>query len=325
MKGYGPSVALPSASPTGSATFLSLPAVADPTGVDVAVIGLPGDTGAAEGGGAHAGPRAVREASLTLRPIYNPSQRLQVFEHLSVVDAGDAAVAPGATLAAPAAMQTALAALHAGGVIPLGLGGDQTVLLAELRAAAAVRGPLALLQFDAHIGAGEPWRDERDSHGGAVRRALDEGLIDPRRSTLMGMRGGLCAAGEYDEARFSGLTLVPWDELAQLGTGVVARAVELAGGPAFVSFDVDFVDPAFAPGTGALECGGPTSAQALALLRACRGLDIVGADVLGVLPGIDPSHITARLAATVAFEILTLIACARAANAAAGPPAGAAT
>ncbi|MGZ4199401.1 MAG: agmatinase [Thermoleophilia bacterium] len=323
MKGYGPPDALVSPRFAGIATFLRLPVAADLAGVDVAIVGLPFDTGATFRVGARFGPRAVREGSLALRPAYNPSQRVQVFDHVSVVDAGDAPVVPGATQPSLVAMQAALAALHGAGVTPLGLGGDHTVLLAELRAAAAARGPLALVSFDAHADTWDSYFGERYTHGTPVRRAIEEGLIDPQRSTLMGMRGGLYGPHDYDEARALGLTLVPWDELAQLGTGVVARAVEVAAGPAFLTFDIDFVDPAFAPGTGTPECGGPTSAQALALLRACRGLDIVGADVVEVLPDLDPSHITATLAATVAYEILTLIACARAG--AAGSRAGAAS
>ena len=309
MKRYGPPDALVSPRFAGIATFLRLPFCADPAGVDVAVVGLPFDTGATFRVGARFGPRAVREGSLALRPAYNPSQRVAVFEELSVVDAGDAPVVPGATQPSLDAMRAALAPWHAAGVTPLGLGGDHTVLLAELRAAAAVRGPLALLAFDAHADAWDAYFGERYTHGTVVRRAVEEGLIDAHRSTLMGMRGGLYGAGDYDEARDLGLTIVPWDDLAQLGTGVVSQAIETAQGPAFLSFDIDFVDPAFAPGTGTPECGGPTSAQALALLRACRGLDIAAADVVEVLPDLDPSHITATLAATVAYEILTLIAC----------------
>jgi arginase family enzyme len=140
---------------------------------------------------------------------------------------------------------------------------------------------------------------------------VEEGLIDPQRSTQLGMRGGLYGPHDYDEGRAMGFTVVPWDDLAQLGTGMVAAAVEAAAGPAFLTFDIDFVDPAFAPGTGTPEVGGPTSAQALALLRACRGLDIVAADVVEVAPDLDHSHLTTTLAATVAFEILTLIAAGR--------------
>jgi arginase family enzyme len=127
----------------------------------------------------------------------------------------------------------------------------------------------------------------------------------------MGMRGGTYTADEFDVDREMGFEVLPWDDLAQLGNGAVAGAVERAGGKAFLTFDIDFVDPAYAPGTGTPECGGPTSMQALALLRACRGLQIVGADVVEVLPDLDSSHLTATLAATVAWEILCLVAAER--------------
>ncbi len=308
MQRYGPADAHAALGAPGGATFLRLPLVADPDGVDVAVVGLPLDGEAATGAGAAQGPRAVRESSLALRAAYNPSQRVAPFEELSVVDAGDASLVPAAGGQPLSALQAALAPWLEAGVTPLGVGGDCGVLLAELRAAAAVRGPLALLSFDAHLDGGEAGLGERLSQSAAVR-AAEEGLIDPRRSTLMGLRGGLPGVSGYDPARALGLTVVPWDDLAQLGTGVVTQALESAQGPAFVSFDIDFVDPAFAPGTGRPACGGPTSAQALALLRACRGLDIAAADVVGVVPDRDPSRITAALAATVAYEILTLVAC----------------
>lgn len=311
MKGHGPTDPMQSPRFAGISTFLRLPHTTRLEGVDVAVVGLPFDTGVSFRAGARFGPKAVREGSLALRPFYNPAQRVAVFERLSVVDYGDAPVVPGFTDRSLEAMGASLAALHEAGVVPLGLGGDHTVLLAELRAAAARHGPLALVQFDAHSDTWDEYFGEKYTHGTVVRRALDEGLVDPSRSTLMGMRGGLYAPGDHDEVREMGFSLFPWDDLVQLGTGAVAAAVERAAGKAFLTFDIDFVDPAFAPGTGTPECGGPTSMQALALLRACRGLDLVGADVVEVLPDLDSSHLTATLAATVAYEILTLVACVR--------------
>jgi agmatinase len=198
--------------------------------------------------------------------------------------------------------------VHEAGAVPIGFGGDHSVLLAEVRAAAATHGPVALIQFDAHSDTWDEYFGEKFTHGTVVRRATEEGLIDAARSTLMGMRGGLYGPGDLDEARDLGFTVIPWDDLAQLGTAAVAAAVERAEEKAFLTFDIDFVDPAFAPGTGTPECGGPSSMQALALLRACRGLQIVGADVVEVLPDLDSSHLTATLAATVAWEILSLVA-----------------
>ncbi len=310
MKGYGPTDPQESPRFAGISTFLRLPHTTHLDGVDVAFIGLPFDTGATFRAGARFGPKAVREGSLALRPYYNPAQRVAVFELLSAIDYGDAPVVPGFTDRSLDSMAAALTALHAAGVVPVAFGGDHTVLLAELRAAAQRHGPLALIQFDAHSDTWDEYFGEKYTHGTVVRRALEEGLIDPARSTLMGMRGGLYAPTDHQDVGDMGFALYPWDDLAQFGTQAVAGAVERAAGKAFLTFDIDFVDPAFAPGTGTPECGGPTSMQALALLRACRGLDLAGADVVEVLPDLDSSHLTATLAATVAYEILSLVACA---------------
>ena len=166
------------------------------------------------------------------------------------------------------------------------------------------------MHFDAHTDTWTSTSARRHLHGTVVRRAAEEGVIDPSRSTLMGMRGGLYAPDEYEQARELGFTVVPWDDLAQLGTGMVAAAVDKIGErKAFLTFDIDFVDPAFAPAGHARGAAARARMQALALLRACRGLDLVGADVVEVVPELDSSHLTATLAATVAYELLTLMAC----------------
>lgn len=308
MKGYGPTDPLQTPRFAGISTFLRLPHTTHLEGVDVAFVGLPFDTGVSFRAGARFGPKAIREGSLSIRPDYNMSQRVAVFERLSAIDYGDAPVVPGFTDRSYDKMATALRTVHEAGAIPIGFGGDHSVLLAELRATAATHGPVALIQLDAHSDTWDEYFGEKYTHGTVVRRATEEGLIDASRSTLMGMRGGLYGPNDLDEARDLGFTVLPWDDLAQLGTGAVAAAVERAAGKAFLTFDIDFVDPAFAPGTGTPECGGPSSMQALALLRACRGLRIVGADVVEVLPDLDSSHLTATLAATVAWEILSLVA-----------------
>jgi agmatinase len=311
LKRYHPTE--PSQAPrfAGVSTFLRLPHVIDPGDVDVAVVGLPFDTGVSVRAGARFGPKAVREGSLGLRPEYDPAQRVAVFERLSVVDWGDASVAPGFMDRSLKSLEAALAPLHEAGVLPLGLGGDRSVVLAELRAASRRHGPLALVQFDARGDTLDEFAGERYAHETVIRRAADEGLIDPARSTQLGLRGGLTGPAEYDDARTLGFEVVPWLDLAQLGTGVVEMAVERAGGKAFLTFDIGFVDPAYAPGVGAPEVGGPSSMQALALLRGCRGLDLAGADVVGVVPDLDLSQLTATLAATVAWEMLGLVACGR--------------
>jgi len=311
MKGYGPADAMRSPRVAGVTTFLRLPHVTQLEGVDVAVVGLPFDTGLAVRAGARFGPRAVREASLTIRPTYHPAQRVAVFDRVSAIDIGDARVMAGFTDRSLASIEEMLRPMHEAGVVPLGIGGDHTVTLAELRAAAQRHGPLALLHFGAHTDALDVSAGEQVIHSTAIRRAAEEGVVDASRSALLGMRGGVDSADEYDQARALGFTVIAWDELAQLGTGVVAAAVERAGGKAFITVDADFVDPAFAPAVGTPEAGGPTSMQALALLRACRGLDLAGADVVEVVPDLDTSKITAVFAAAVAYELLTLIACAQ--------------
>jgi agmatinase len=308
MKGYGPADPLQTPRFAGISTFLRLPHTTHLDGVDVAFVGLPFDTGVSFRAGARFGPKAIREGSLSIRPDYSMAQRVALFERLSAIDYGDAPVVPGFTDRSYDKMAAALRTVHEAGAVPIGFGGDHSVLLAELRAAAATYGPVALIQFDAHSDTWDEYFGEKFTHGTVIRRATEEGLIDAPRSTLMGMRGGLYGPGDLDDARALGFTVIPWDDLAQLGTGAVAAAVERAGGKTFLTFDIDFVDPAFAPGTGTPECGGPSSMQALALLRACRGLHIVGADVVEVLPDLDSSHLTATLAATVAWEILSLVA-----------------
>ena len=143
-----------------------------------------------------------------------------------------------------------------------------------------------------------------------MRRAAEEGVVDASCSTLLGMRGGIDSPDEYDQARALGFTVVPWDDLAQLGTGMVAAAVAAIGErKAFITVDADFVDPGFAPAVGTPEVGGPSSAQALALIRGCRGLDLAGADIVEVVPELDSSNLTATVAATIAYELLSLMAC----------------
>jgi agmatinase len=310
MKGYGPDGGERSPRIAGVTTFLRLPHITQYDEVDVAVVGLPFDTGLAVRSGARFGPRAVREASLTLRPAYNPAQRVAVFERLSVVDSGDSRVVAGFTDRTLDTMQSMLAQVHEAGAVPLGIGGDHSVTLAQLRAAAAKQGPLALLHFGAHTDCLDESGGERHIHSTVLRRAAEEGVIDASRSALLGMRGGLDAPDEYEQARELGFTVVTWDDLAQIGTGVVAAAVDGIGkDKAFVTVDVDFFDPGFAPAVGTPEVGGPTSAQALALIRGCRGLDLAGADVVEVIPELDSSNLTATVAATVAYELLSLMAC----------------
>ena len=292
----------------GIRTFMRAPHTTDLTGVDAAVYGIPFDTATTFRTGPRFGPEAIRSASALLRP-YNPALDVNVVETLSIVDYGDLPVSPGDTKRTYGQVEEALAPLVEAGVFPLGLGGDHSVTLAELRVLARRHGPLALVQLDAHGDTWDEYFGQRYFHGTTFLRAAEEELIDPSASVQAGLRGSLYAAEDLESARELGFAVVPCDELRTLGPGGYASLVTTRVGsrPVFVSFDVDVLDPAFAPGTGTPEVGGLSTAEALACLRALRGIDLAGADVVEVSPAYDgPGQQTALAAANVAYELLSL-------------------
>jgi agmatinase len=292
---------------------MRLPHVTDLDGVDVAVVGVPTDDAVSFKSGARFGPEAIRSASVLLRP-YNPRLKVDVVERLSMVDYGDAPTVPGYHVETLGRIEAFLKPVHEAGVVPLVLGGDHSIVLAELRAAAATHGPLALVHLDAHADVWEQYYGAKYFHGTVFKRAAEEGLIDPARSVQAGLRGTLYGESDVEEPRRLGFEAIEMEELETLapveyGERVRAR---VGDGPAFLSFDVDFVDPAFAPGTGTPEVGGPTSAQAMAFLRALTGIDFRGFDCVELSPPYDPSGITAWLAASACHEMLSLLALRRA-------------
>jgi len=296
---------------SGIRTFARCPHVPDSLdGVDVAVLGVPFDTGTSMRAGARFGPEAIRAASVMLRP-YNPAQATTVFGALSVVDRGDVQVTPqnGERTAVQIAVQ--LEPVVAAGVRTLVLGGDHSIVLGELRAHAAVHGPLGLVLLDAHADVWDQYYGERYFHGTPFRRAVEEGLLDPSRSLLAGMRGSVYGDGDVAMPRELGFETLTTDELAALtpadyGARVRAR---VGDGPLFLSFDIDVLDPAFAPGTGTPEAGGLSTREALAYVRSLAGLRFSGFDVVEVSPPYDsPGQPTAVAAANVAYELLTLAA-----------------
>lgn len=292
----------------GIRTFMRLPHVAEPDGVDVAVLGVPFDTATSFRSGTRFGPEAIRAISGLLRP-YNPVQDVEIFQHLSCVDWGDLPIVPGNIGRTYELVAAGLAPLVDHDVFPLVLGGDHSITLAELRALAARHGALSLIQFDSHADTWDEYFGERYTHGTTFRRAAEEGLIAPERSVQAGMRGSLYGPADREIAAELGFRVVSFEELRAIGPDGLARLVgeRVGSAPAFLSFDVDFVDPAFAPGTGTPEVGGPTSAEALAFLRALRGVRLVGSDCVEVSPPYDsPGQPTALLAATVAWEVLAL-------------------
>jgi agmatinase len=292
----------------GIRTFMRLPHLADPAGAEAAVVGVPFDTATSFRPGARFGPEAIRSASVLLRP-YHPALDVDVLEALSVVDYGDLPVAPGDTEGTYRRVEEGLAPLVEAGVLPLVLGGDHSITLPELRALARRYGPLALVHLDSHTDTWDAYFDQPYFHGTTFKRAVEEGLLDPAASVQAGMRGSLFAGSDLDDARALGFRVIPSEELRALGPDGYAREVRArAGGrPVFCSFDIDFLDPAFAPGTGTPEVAGFSTAEAAALLRALRGIRLVGADVVEVAPPYDgPGQTTALAAANVALDLLAL-------------------
>ena len=293
---------------TGVKTFARCPLVDSPDGVDVAVLGIPFDTGTTNRPGTRFGPEAVRSASMMLRP-YNPVQDAHVFGRLSVADLGDVEITPGSAERTLTQIADRLEPILRTGARTLCLGGDHTIVLGELRAHAAVHGPLGLVLLDAHADVWDRYVGERYYHGSPFRRAVEEGLLDPSRSLLAGMRGSLYGPDDVEMPKDLGFEVIPCEELVTLSAeeyGVRARR-RVAEGPLFLSFDIDVLDPAFAPGTGTPEAGGLATREALGFVRALRGLAFSGYDVVEVSPPYDgPGAPTAVAASNVAYELLTL-------------------
>ena len=294
---------------SGVRTFMRLPNVRDLENTAAAIVGAPFDTGSSFRVGARFGPEGIRSASHLLRP-YNPTQDVSIFEHLSVIDYGDVPVVPGFIEESYERIQEGLEEIHQAGVVPIELGGDHSIALPELRAAAAVHGPLALVQFDAHADTWDAYFGKKYNHGTVFRRAIEESMLAPERSIQVGMRGSLYEPGDLEASRELGLDLVTTDGVREVGIPeIISRIHERVGdAKTYVSFDVDFCDPAYAPGTGTPEVGGFTSREAQEFLRGLAGLRLVGGDVVEVYPAYDPAEVTAFLGANAAYEVLSLVA-----------------
>lgn len=307
---YGPPDAALAPRFSGVRTFARCPHVTAPEDVDVAVVGAPFDTATSRRPGARFGPEAIRSASIGLRP-YHPPLDVDVFGSLSVVDWGDLDVTPGNAERTTSQIAAGLEPLLRAGVVPVVLGGDHSVVLGELRAHAAVHGPVALVLLDAHADTWDDYYGERYFHGTPFRRALEEGLVRPERSIMAGMRGPLYSRSDISDTRTMGFEIVPDAELRELGPAEYGRRVRSRVGdaPVYMSFDIDVLDPAFAPGTGTPEVAGLDPREALALIRALAGMRFTGFDVVEVSPAYDgPGETTALLGASVAYEFLALTA-----------------
>jgi agmatinase len=291
----------------GITSSMRCPVTRDLDGVDLAVVGVPFDSGTSYRSGTRFGPRKIREASLMLWGYNNPLA-VRPLDVLKVVDYGDVDVIPPSIVDTYANIEAEVGTVLAAGVTVLALGGDHSISLPLLRAHARRWGRLGLIHFDSHP---DTWDSEFGgrpySHGTPFRRALEEQLIDPARYIQVGLRGPTSGASDWQDARDLGVRVITMDDAAALGMPAVADAIRAtATGPVYVTLDIDSADPAFAPGTGTPEVGGFTSHQLLQLVRCLRGLDLVGFDLVEVSPPYDHGDITAILAANLAFEFLSL-------------------
>jgi agmatinase len=292
-------------------TFMRLPYTRDVRGLDVAILGVPFDGGVSFRPGARFGPKEVRTNSLLIRP-YNPVLRVLPFSRLRVADCGDVDPNPMDIIDTYGRIEARVDEILAAGAVPACVGGDHSISLPILRAVARRHGAVALVHVDSHQDMWEQYFGNRYFHGTPFRRALEEGLYLPRATVQFGIRGPVYGEGDFEFGQTHGVTVVRAEEIHARGVeAALAHLDRVRGHKVYVSFDIDAVDPAFAPGTGTPEVGGLSSAQVLALLRGLAGLEIVGFDIVEVSPPYDQSGITSMLAANVLFELLSVIALAR--------------
>ena len=291
------------------ATFMRLPHVEDPRGLDVAIVGVPYDGGTSYRPGARLGPREIRAQSSLIRP-YSYFQKVAPFDRLNVADVGDIDAPPVSIEKCYDVVTERIGAIAGAGARPIVIGGDHSISLPILRALAKRRGPLALVQFDAHIDTWDEYFGGKYFHGTPFRRAIEEKLIDGKRFIQVGIRGPMYGEDDFDFHREHGITMIDIDEVKARGMAwTIEQIRRVATGTAYMTFDIDSVDPAFAPGTGTPEVGGLTSHEAQQLVRGLAGLSFAGGDIVEVAPPFDgPGQITALLAANLMFEFLCVMA-----------------
>lgn len=297
----------------GIPTFMRLPhlglADAAAAGVEIGIVGVPWDGGTTNRPGARHGPRQMRDQSTLMRNVHHVTG-VEPYRLARCADLGDTPVNPVDLADSLARIERFFAAMHAAGIAPLAAGGDHLVTLPILRALGRGR-PLGLVHFDAHTDTWDRYFGAYEyTHGTPFRRAIEEGVLDPKRTVQIGIRGSLYTPEDKDWGLAQGIRVIEIEEFQRLGVaGTVAEARRVAGGgPVYVSFDVDGLDPVYAPGTGTPEIGGFTTAEAQQMIRGLGGLDIAGADVVEVSPPFDPSGMTALVGVTMMWEILCLVA-----------------
>ncbi len=292
----------------GIATMMRLPQAESPEGLDAAFIGVPFDIGASHRPGARFGPRQIRAESALIRP-YNMATGAAPFDTLQVADLGDVPINTYSIAKSMEIVEAFYDRVLAAGCRPLTMGGDHTIALPILRAIARKHGPVALVHVDAHADVNDDMFGERIAHGTPFRRAVEEKLLDGGKVFQIGLRGTGYAADDFEWPRAQGFTVVQAHEVwYQSLAPLMARVRERVGSaPLYITFDIDGIDPAFAGGTGTPEIGGLTVPQALEIIRGCRGLNVVGADLVEVSPPYDASGNTALLGANLLYEMLCVL------------------
>jgi len=289
----------------GPGTMMRLPSRPSAEGLDAAFVGVPFDIGTSNRAGARFGPRQIRAESCLIRP-YNMATRAAPFDSLSVADIGDVAINTFNLTKSVAIIEAAYDEILAQDCKPLTLGGDHTIALPILRALKKKHGPVGMVHVDAHADINEHMFGEAIAHGTPFRRAVEEGLLDCKRVVQIGLRATGYEAEDFDWPRSQGFRVVQAEDCWHRSLAPLMDEVrqQVGGGPVYLSFDIDGLDPSVAPGTGTPEIGGLTSIQGLEIIRGCRGLDLVGADLVEVAPPYDPSGNTALLAANLLYEML---------------------
>ncbi|WP_428924696.1 agmatinase [Marinibacterium sp. SX1] len=293
---------------SGPNTYMRLPQAGSLDGLDVAVLGIPMDIGTSWRSGTRFGPKQVRAESAMIRP-YNVQTGAAPFDSLNVADIGDLAINTFSLADSLRIIKDSYSVILQSGVTPMAIGGDHSLTLPILRAVAERHGPVALVHVDAHADVNDEMFGERETHGTVFRRAYEEGLINPQKTYQIGLRGTGYAATDFTEAAGWGFQQFLAPELWHRSLSPLGAEIrrDIGEAPVYVSYDIDSLDPAYAPGTGTPEIGGLTTAQAMELIRALRGLNIVGCDLVEVSPPYDTSGNTALTGANLLFELLCVL------------------
>lgn len=309
MSNYQPPSASESPRFCNLGNFMRLDRKENASGLDVGILGIPFDTGSSFRTGSRFGPNAIRKISAMIKPN-NVIMGVNIMDTLKAGDLGDVPIIPGYIKESYDAIEKSVSEVLNEGAVPLVLGGDHAITLGELRAIAKKHGKVSLIHFDSHLDLNESVFGQQYNHGTPFRRALEEGLIDPSTSIQIGMRGSLYDPDDFKIAHELGFKVIPGYELhnmtpEELGNEIKERVKNTK---VFFTFDIDFVDPAYAPGTGTPEVGGFTSFETLSYIQQLKDINFVGFDIVEVAPEYDCSEITAYMAANIGFEFMSILA-----------------